>query len=66
MTYTIATLAELSGVTTRTLRYYDQIGLLPAQRSSNGKRTYDASSVDMLQQILFYRNLGFSLHKSSS
>ena len=61
MTYTIATLAELSGVTTRTLRYYDQIGLLPAQRSSNGKRTYDASSVDMLQQILFYRNLGFSL-----
>lgn len=61
MEYTIAKLAQLSGVTTRTLRYYDQIGLLCPVRISNGYRVYGQKEVDLLQQILFYRELGVEL-----
>lgn len=61
MEYTIAKLAKLSGVTTRTLRYYDQIGLLCPIRVSNGYRIYGQREVDLLQQILFYRELGVEL-----
>ena len=57
--YTIGQLAKLAGVTTRTLRYYDQIGLLKAaQTSVSGYRLYGREQVDALQQILFYRTLG--------
>lgn len=62
MEYTVNKLARLSGVTTRTLRYYDEIGLLkPARISSNGYRVYTQKEVDLLQQILFYRELGVNL-----
>ncbi|WP_050183184.1 MerR family transcriptional regulator [Domibacillus robiginosus] len=62
MEYTINKLAQLSGVTTRTLRYYDQIGLLkPARLSSSGYRIYGQQEVDLLQHILFYRELDISL-----
>lgn len=62
MEYTINQLARLSGVSARTLRYYDEIGLLcPKRMSSNGYRIYGKEQVDLLQQILFYRELGFSL-----
>lgn len=62
MEYTVNRLAKLSGVSTRTLRYYDQIGLLVPERvSSNGYRIYGQMQVDLLQQILFYRELGFEL-----
>lgn len=61
MEYTIANLARLSGVTTRTLRYYDQIGLLCPTRVSNGYRIYGKKEVDRLQQILFYREMGVEL-----
>ena len=62
MEYTVNKLAQLSGVSTRTLHYYDQIGLLkPGRISSNGYRVYGQMQVDNLQQILFYRDLGFSL-----
>lgn len=61
MEYTIAKLARLSGVTARTLRYYDQIGLLCPVRVSNGYRIYGQREVDTLQQILFYRELGVEL-----
>jgi DNA-binding transcriptional MerR regulator len=55
-------LAELAGVSTRTLHYYDEIGLLPPARvEDNGYRRYDQGSVLTLQQILFYRELGLSL-----
>ncbi|HEX9617528.1 MAG TPA: MerR family transcriptional regulator, partial [Anaerolineales bacterium] len=55
-------LAKLAGVTNRTLHYYDQIGLLhPASYGNNGYRFYGEESVFRLQQILFYRELGFSL-----
>lgn len=60
--YTVQKLARLAGVSARTLRYYDEIGLLkPARISSSGYRIYGAHEVDLLQQILFYRALGFEL-----
>ncbi|MFT8390923.1 MAG: MerR family transcriptional regulator [Sporolactobacillus sp.] len=62
MTYSINELAQLAGVSTRALRYYDQIGLLsPARMPENAYRAYGASEVNRLQQILFYRALGVSL-----
>ncbi len=64
MEYTVNKLAKLSGVTTRTLRYYDQIGLLTPERvSENGYRIYGQVQVDALQQILFYRELGLGLEE---
>lgn len=64
MEYTINKLAKLAGVTPRTLRYYDQIGLLhPCRLSSSGYRIYGREEVDKLQQILFYRSLDFPLEK---
>ena len=60
--YTISQLAQLAGVSTRTLRYYDQLKLLePEQVSAAGYRLYGSHSVDKLQQILFFRELAFSL-----
>lgn len=62
MEYTIQKLSQMAGISTRTLRYYDEIGLLkPARINSSGYRIYGAGEVDRLQQILFYRELGFSL-----
>ncbi len=62
MVYTIKQLSNLAGVTTRTLRYYDSIGLLrPTTYGENGYRQYDDATVLRLQQILFYRELDFSL-----
>ncbi|HHV72802.1 MAG TPA: MerR family transcriptional regulator [Clostridia bacterium] len=62
MEYTVQKLAKLAGVSTRTLRYYDEIGILkPARINSSGYRIYGQAEVDKLQQILFYRELGVSL-----
>ncbi|MGM0875249.1 MAG: MerR family transcriptional regulator [Bacillota bacterium] len=62
MEYTVQKLGKLAGVSTRTLRYYDEIGILkPARINSSGYRIYGQSEVDRLQQILFYRELGVSL-----
>lgn len=62
MEYTINELAKTAGVSTRTLRYYDQCGLLPPCRvSPNGYRIYGQKEVDRLQQILFYRELAMPL-----
>jgi len=64
MEYTVQKLAELAGVSTRTLRYYDEIGILkPARINSSGYRIYGQAEVDRLQQILFYRELGVKLEK---
>lgn len=64
MEYTISKLAKLSGISTRTLRYYDQIKLLsPAKRDENEYRVYGEKEVDQLQQILFYRELGVPLEE---
>ncbi len=62
MPYTIKEIADLAGVTTRTLRYYDEIGLLdPANTGDNGYRYYDQGSLLRLQQILFFRELDVPL-----
>lgn len=62
MEYTVQKLAQLAGISTRTLRYYDEIDLLkPARINSSGYRIYGKREVDLLQQILFYRELGVSL-----
>ena len=62
MTYTVKKLSELSGVTVRTLHYYEEIGLLkPAYTGSNGYRYYEQKELLILQQILFFKELGFKL-----
>ncbi|MFD2444958.1 MerR family transcriptional regulator [Bacillus sp. CGMCC 1.16607] len=62
MEYTVQKLGSIAGVSTRTLRYYDEIGILkPARINSSGYRIYGQAEVDRLQQILFYRELGVSL-----
>jgi len=62
MEYSINKLSNMSGVSTRTLRYYDEIDLLkPARVASSGYRIYGEAQVDTLQQILFYKELDFSL-----
>ena len=59
MEYSIQELSRLSGVTTRTLRWYDQIGLLkPSRVAESGYRYYGGAEVDRLQDILYYRALG--------
>ena len=62
MEYTIKELSSLAGVTTRTLRYYDNIGLLKPRRiNHSGYRLYGNDEVDLLQQILFFRQLDMPL-----
>jgi DNA-binding transcriptional MerR regulator len=62
MTYTVKQLADIAGVSVRTLHYYDQIGLLtPASVGENGYRYYTEAALLRLQQIMFYRELDFSL-----
>ena len=62
MEYSITELADLTGLTTRTLRYYDEIDLLkPSRLGYNGYRYYNSKKVELLQQILFYRKRGIEL-----
>lgn len=64
MEYNISQLSKLSGVSTRTLRYYDEINLLhPSRTNEAGYRFYGDKEVNLLQQILFYRERGLSLEK---
>ena len=62
MEYGIKELSQLAGVSARTLRYYDEIGLLkPSRVTEAGYRYYGSEEVARLQQILFYRERGFDL-----
>ena len=64
MAYTVKQLARISGVSVRTLHFYDEMGLLkPAYTKANGYRVYEEPQLLMLQQILFYRELGFELKR---
>ena len=64
MAYTVKELAQLSGVSVRTLHFYDEIGLLkPARVGENQYRYYEEEQLLALQQILFFRELGFELKK---
>jgi len=59
---TVKKVASISGVSVRTLHFYDEIGLLkPAFYGTNGYRFYEEAQLLMLQQILFYRELGLDL-----
>ncbi|MFB8277449.1 MerR family transcriptional regulator [Nocardia colli] len=60
--HTVGVVAQLTGVSVRTLHHYDEIGLLhPNGRSATGYRRYDATDLERLQRILFYRELDFGL-----
>ena len=62
MEYGIRELAEMAGVSARTLRWYDSMGLLrPCRVGENGYRYYSSVEVDRLQHILFYREMGMEL-----
>lgn len=64
MKYKTSELASLAGISSRTLRYYDEIGLLKPKRDAESNyRYYDESDVDTLQQILFFKEMGFELEK---
>lgn len=59
---TVHEVSKLTGVSIRTLQYYDKIGLLlPAQRTEAGYRLYDDAALERLQQILLFRELAFPL-----
>ena len=62
MDHSVGQVSRIAKVTVRTLHHYDEIGLLrPSGRTASGYRRYDDADLDHLQQILFYRELGFPL-----
>jgi|WetSurMetagenome_2_1015567.scaffolds.fasta_scaffold381859_1 MerR family transcriptional regulator, thiopeptide resistance regulator len=64
MEYSVKRLADLSGVSVRTLHFYDQTGLLkPCRFGENGYRLYGQKEMERLQQILFFRELDFKLEE---
>ena len=64
MAYTVKQVAAMSGVSVRTLHFYDETGLLkPAYHGTNSYRFYEQPQLLTLQQILFYRELGFELKR---
>ncbi|MFC1410555.1 MerR family transcriptional regulator [Streptacidiphilus sp. N1-12] len=60
----IGELAERAGTTTRTLRYYESRGLLPARRAVNGYRAYDEEDLRLLRQIRLLQDFGFELEET--
>ncbi|TVY11792.1 MerR family transcriptional regulator [Paenibacillus cremeus] len=63
----VGDLAKLTGLTVRTLRFYDQIGLFsPSGQTDSGHRLYNASDLSRLQQILSLKELGLSLDEVKS
>lgn len=62
MPYTVHQLANIAGISVRTLHYYDEVGLLqPSRSAKNGYRTYNDQDLLKLQQILFFRELEFPI-----
>lgn len=62
MAMKVKEVADLVGVSVRTLHHYDEIGLLiPDQTTESGYRLYSDENLELLQQILFFKELGFSL-----
>jgi DNA-binding transcriptional MerR regulator len=62
MEYTVQKLGHMAGISSRTLRYYDEIDILkPARINSSGYRIYGQAEVDRLQQIMLYREMGVNL-----
>ncbi|MDD6320349.1 MAG: MerR family transcriptional regulator [Oscillospiraceae bacterium] len=64
---TVNEVSKLTGVSVRTLQYYDKIGLLhPAEYTESGYRLYNEANLERLQQILLFRELEFSLKEISA
>ena len=62
--YTSGQIADSTRLTIRTVQYYDRIGLLPSSgRTKNGRRYYTQDDLIMLEQIVLYKSLGFSLEQ---
>ncbi|RBQ18815.1 MerR family transcriptional regulator [Spongiactinospora rosea] len=60
----VGQVARLAGITVRTLHHYDEIGLLtPGERAASGYRYYTDGDLERLEQVLFYRELGFALEE---
>ncbi|MFJ4187581.1 MerR family transcriptional regulator [Kitasatospora sp. NPDC089509] len=60
----IGELAERAGTTTRALRYYEQLGLLPARRAGNGYRAYGEEDLRLLREIRMLQDFGFGLEET--
>ena len=64
MKYTVGELARKTGLTTRTIRFYDEKGILtPCGYAENGYRLYNLKSIETLEKILLLRFLGFSIEE---
>ena len=64
MALTVSQVARLAGVSVRTLHHYDELGLLcPSGRSEAGYRLYEQDDLQRLQQVLFFKELGFPLEQ---
>jgi DNA-binding transcriptional MerR regulator len=62
MSHTVGEVAKLAHVSVRTLHHYDEIGLLrPSARSETGYRLYSSADLEKLQQVLFFKEIGFGL-----
>lgn len=65
--HTISQVAKMTGISIRTLQYYDEIGLLkPSKLTQSDYRLYDDEALQKLQQILFFKELGFRLKEIST
>jgi DNA-binding transcriptional MerR regulator len=63
-TYTVGRVARLAHLSVRAPLHYDELGLLrPTRREGSGYRLYTSEDLERLQQVLFYKELGFSLHE---
>ncbi len=63
MRLSIGELAERSGLSTPTIRYYEEVGLLPRPVRASGRRVYDERTIDRLQVITFAKEAGFKLRE---
>lgn len=62
MAHTVGEVARMARISVRTLHHYDEIGLVvPSSRTEAGYRLYEEPDLERLQQVLFYRELGFAL-----
>ena len=66
MMRTVKDVSEITGVSIRTLRYYDEIGLLkPTELTEAGYRLYDSKALEKLQEIMFFRELEIDRHQKN-
>ena len=64
-TYSIGEVSEIAGISPRTLRFYEEAGLLTPTRGPNGYRRYVSADIDRLQEILLLRHIGVGVAEIS-